>query len=121
MDQNYQRIISEEYLFCVLLRFTNGYFILSSLSAMYVHAKSFQLCPTLCNPTDYNLPSSSVPGILQTGILEWVVMPSSRGSSPPMDQNCISCSSCIAADSLTIEPLGKQLLCKNINLRHEPL
>ena len=41
--------------------------------------------PTLCNPMDYRLPGSSVHGILQERILEWVPMPSSRGSSPPRD------------------------------------
>ena len=39
-----------------------------------------QLCPTVCDPTDYSLPVSSVHGILQAGILEWAAMPSSRGS-----------------------------------------
>ena len=34
-------------------------------------------------------------GILQARILEWVAMPSSRGSSPPRDQTCVSCVSCI--------------------------
>ena len=40
-----------------------------------------QLCPTLCDPMDYSPPGSSVHGILQERLLEWVVMPSSRGSS----------------------------------------
>ena len=40
-----------------------------------------QLCPTLCNPTDCSPSSSSVHGILQARILEWVVIPISRGSS----------------------------------------
>ena len=44
-----------------------------------------QLCPTLCNLMDYIPPGSSVHGILQARILEWVSMPSSRGSSPPRD------------------------------------
>ena len=44
-----------------------------------------QLCPTLCNPMDCSPPGSSVHGILQTRILEWVAMPSSRGSSQPKD------------------------------------
>ena len=43
------------------------------------HAKSLQLCPTLCDPIDCSLPPSSVHGILQTRILEWVAMPSFRG------------------------------------------
>ena len=44
-------------------------------------AKLLQLCLTLCNPKDYSLPGFSVHGISQAGILEWVAMPSSRGSS----------------------------------------
>ena len=36
--------------------------------------------PTLCNPMDSSLPVSSVHEILQASILEWVAMPSSRGS-----------------------------------------
>ena len=39
-----------------------------------------------CNP-----PSFSVHGILQAGILEWVAMPSSRGSFWPRDWTCVSC------------------------------
>jgi len=35
-----------------------------------------QSCPTLCNPMDYRPPGSSVPGILQARILEWVAFPS---------------------------------------------
>ena len=38
-------------------------------------AKSLQSCPTLCNPMDYSLSGSSVHGILQARILEWVAMP----------------------------------------------
>jgi len=43
-----------------------------------------QLCPTLW-PHDCNWPGSTVHGILQARILEWVAMPSSRGSSQPRD------------------------------------
>ena len=46
-----------------------------------VHAKSLQSCLTLCDPMGYSPPGSSVHGILQARILEWVVMPSSKGSS----------------------------------------
>ena len=46
-----------------------------------VHAQSFQSCLTLCGPTDCSPPGSSVHGILQAGILGWVAMPSSWGSS----------------------------------------
>ena len=37
-----------------------------------VHAKSLQLCPTVCDPMDCSLPGSSVHGILQARILEWL-------------------------------------------------
>ena len=37
-------------------------------------AKSLQSCPTLCNPIDSSPPGSSVPGILQARILEWVAI-----------------------------------------------
>ena len=57
-------------------------------------AKVLQLCPTLCNPMDCSQPGSSVHGILQARILEWVAMPSSRGSSRPRDQTHISHISC---------------------------
>ena len=42
--------------------------------AVAAAAKSFQLCPTLCDPMDCSLPGSSVPGILQARILEWVAI-----------------------------------------------
>ena len=45
-----------------------------------VHAKSLQSCLTPCDPMDHSPPSSSVDGILQARVLEWVAMPSSRGS-----------------------------------------
>ena len=40
---------------------------------------------TLCNPKDYSPPSSSVHGILQAKILEWVAIPFPRGHSLPKD------------------------------------
>ena len=40
---------------------------------------------------DYSLPASSVYGILQARILEWVAIPFSRGSSQPGDRTQISC------------------------------
>ena len=50
-----------------------------------------QLCPTLCDPMDGSLPGSSVHGILQARILEWVVLLSSRGPSQPWDLTQVSC------------------------------
>ena len=67
----------------------------------YLGAKSFQSCPTLCNPMDYSLPDSSVHEILQTRILEWIAMPSSRGSSWPRDQTHIYYVFCISGHVLS--------------------
>ena len=48
-------------------------------------------CPTFCNPMDRSPPGSSIHGIVQARILEWVVISFSRGSSSPRDLTCISC------------------------------
>ena len=47
-----------------------------------------QSCPTLCDPVDCRPPGSSVHGILQARVLEWVATPSSRGSSQPGLPHC---------------------------------
>ena len=44
-----------------------------------MHAKALQSKPILCYPMDCNPPGSSVHGVLQAGILEWVAMPFSSG------------------------------------------
>ena len=67
-------------------------------------AKSLQLCLTLCDTMDCILPVPSVHGILQGRILEWVAMPSSRGSSRPRGQTCVSWNSCVASGFFTAEP-----------------
>ena len=66
-----------------------------------------QSCLTLCDPTDSSRSGSSVHGILQASIVEWVAMSSSRGSSQPRDQNCVSYVSCI----------GRQVPYHSHNLR----
>ena len=53
-----------------------------------LRVKSLQ--STLCNPMDCSLPGSSVQGIFQVRIREWLAMPSSRGSSQPSDQTHIT-------------------------------
>jgi len=50
---------------------------------MHACAPSLQSCPAICDPMDCSPLGSSVHGILQGRILEWVAMPSSRGSSQP--------------------------------------
>ena len=49
-----------------------------------------QSCPMLCDSMDDSPPGSSVHGILQASILEWVAIPFSRGSSQPRDQTQVS-------------------------------
>ena len=57
----------------------------TTLLINYVHAvcQLLHSCLTLCDPMDCSPPGSSVHGILQARILEWVAMPSSRRSSQP--------------------------------------
>ena len=54
-----------------------------------------QSCLTLFDLMDCSPPGSSVHGILQSRILEWIAISSSRGSSQPRDRTGISFSSCI--------------------------
>ena len=54
-------------------------------------AKSLQSCPTLCDPMDCSLPGSSLHGILQARVLEWVAISFSRGSSQSRDRTWVSC------------------------------
>ena len=50
-----------------------------------------QSCPTLCEPIDYSLPGSSVHGISQAIVLEWIAISFSRGSSQPRARTVVSC------------------------------
>ena len=75
---------------------------------MCVFGQSLQSCLTLCDPMDCSPPGSSVDGILQARILEWVAMPSSRGSSWPRDLNHVSC---FAGKFFTTELLGSPFVC----------
>ena len=62
-----------------------------------------QPCPTLCDPTDCRPPGSSVHGILQATLLEWLAIPFSRGSSQPATEPR---SLALQADSLPSSPQG---------------
>ena len=59
-----------------------------------------QSCPTLCDLMDYSPPGSSVLGIFQARILEWVAISFSRGSSQLRGWTLISCVSCIGRQVL---------------------
>ena len=50
-----------------------------------------QPCPTLFDPMDYSPPGSSVNGIFQGKMLEWVAISCSRRSSQPRDRSRVSC------------------------------
>jgi len=63
-----------------------------------------QSCPTLCDPMDCSIPVSSVHGIFQARVLEWVAISFSRGSSWPRDWTR---SPILQADALLSEPPGK--------------
>ena len=65
--------------------------ILSHCSMSYacLHAKSFQSCPILYNSMDCNPQGSSVHGIFQARILEWVTIPFSGGFSQPKDRTWV--------------------------------
>ena len=58
---------------------------------MKVKVLVIQTCLSLCDPLDCNPPGSSVHGILQARVLEWVATPSSRGSSQLRDWTQVSC------------------------------
>ena len=53
---------------------------------IWVNSEVAQSCPTLCNPMDCSPSGSSVHGIFQARILEWVAISFSKGSSRPRDQ-----------------------------------
>ena len=71
-----------------------------------VRAKSLQSCPALWDPMNWSPLDSSVRGILQARILEWVVMPSCRRSSPPRDQTWSPVAPALQADSLLLHHQG---------------
>ena len=64
-----------------------------------------QLGPTLCNPMDCSPPGSSIHGMLQAGILEWVAIPFFRSYNPGIEPG----SPALQADSLPSEPPEKSI------------
>ena len=72
-----------------------------------------QSCPVLWDSMDCSHPDSSVHGISQARILEWVAMPSFRVSSWPRNQSHISCISCITGVFFIAEPPGKPIVCED--------
>ena len=77
-----------------------------------------KLCPTLRAPVDCSCQAPPSMGILQAGILQWVAIPSSRGSSRPRDQTCVSYGPCITGRFFTTEPLGKPTIQTMVRLKY---
>ena len=91
----------------ILPKYTNLCFtIISSPHTLYkdeyVCSCMLQSCLTLCNPMDRGPRWAPVHGSLQAR-MEWVAMPSSRGSSQPRDRSCVSVSPTLAG-SLPLAP-----------------
>ena len=86
-----------------------------------LHAKLLQSFPTLCDTKNCSPPGSSVPGSLQARILEWVALPSSRGSSQRKERTHVSWVSCIAGGFFTAEPLRPAPLEKSSLSLVQPL
>lgn len=85
-------------LYKVLVLFKNLYLVFWLSKVMNTHwktvktvcAMSLQSCLTLYSPVDYSPPGSSVRGIVQARILQWVAVPSSRESSWPRGQTSLT-------------------------------
>ena len=74
-----------------------------------------QSCLTLFDPKDHGQPGSSVLGVSQARILEWVAISFSRGSLPPKDTTCVPC---IVGEFFTTEPPRKHLsICYRYSIR----
>ena len=82
-----------------------------------------QSCPTLCSPRDCRPPGSSVHGILQARILEWVAMSSSAESSRPRDRTQVSCTAgtlyCLShqGSPMMVSVVTNSLMQKNTKCR----
>ena len=91
-----------------------------TMKQMFTHwcecAKLLQSCPVLCDHMDYGPPVSSVLGILQAGILEWVTIPSSRRSSQTRDRTGVSRLLHWQASSLPLVSHGKPSLTDGVSL-----
>ena len=88
--------------------FSGGFHAVISFYVLYscMYAQSWL---TLCDPLDCSPPGSSLHGIFQARILEWVSISFSRDSSQSRDQTHVSCVSWIAGSSLPPKPSGKYI------------
>ena len=93
---------------CTYFKCFDVFWQMCTLTNACIHAHLIQSHLTLCHPMDRGAwwapPGSSVHRISQARILEWVAISSSRGSSRPQDQTCVSCSFCTAGRFFATEP-----------------
>ena len=64
---------------------------ITKIMASVPNSEVSQSCLTLCEPVDCSLPGSSIHGIFQAIVLEWIAISFSRGSSRPRDRTQVSC------------------------------
>ena len=85
----YRNFSSPESPLAIVIQIIHCVVLFTTFSVAYIYifikCEVAQLCLTLCDPMDCSLPGSSVHGILQARILEWVAISFSRGSSRPRD------------------------------------
>ena len=92
-----QRLNSNKHLFYIEVSIQNWLFpVAFSFEQLFSSSNQYNVCVThsvvsLCDPMDCSPPGSSVNGILQAKILEWVAIPFPRGSSQPKDRTQVSC------------------------------
>ena len=94
--EHHQRVKKKIHRDVLILRFQS--------KILHVRAQSLQSCPTLCNPMDCSPSDSSVHGILQARILEWVARPSSRDYFRP--RNIKPATPVLQMDSLPLRHWG---------------
>ena len=77
---------------------------------VWLESEVAQSCPTLCDPMDCSLPGSSIHGIFQARVLEWVAISFSRRSSQPRDRTHISrlAGRCFTGIFLFLSVAGRQ-------------
>ena len=92
-----------ELLGLLLLRCKSFLYVLES-SPLCDISELAQSCPTLCDPMDCSPPGSSLHGILQARIVEWIAISFSRGTSRPRDRTRVPT---FQAGALPSEPPGK--------------
>ena len=117
--------VAKDFSFLFYKILVNGYVIHQSivhqtLSDVKEGVSVLSHVPLLVTPWNAALPGSSVHGIFQARILEWVVISSSRGSSRPRDWTLVSWVSCIGRwDSLLLSLLGRPKEVKGRSKRQE--